>query len=111
MSAHETQSDYTTASGTELIPDFLVLPVGYVYYRDPDRIYTFGSYTDDDFDPDTITPSSVGGSKVNRFVVVGDTEGDEAGTETQVTVYFDALEILIYRVGNCVPPTPLPGQR
>lgn len=107
MLAREDQPDNTRAEGTERINDFIVLPPGYVYYGQHNTyLSTNASYKDSDHALDTIYPKLPGPAEY--FVVVGDTDGNEAGTRTRVTVYFDTIRFQVYRTGNCTPPTPLP---
>jgi hypothetical protein len=52
---------------------------------------------DDDF------PEGSGGP-VSRWVFVGDTRGEEAGTRTRVTAHFNPLRVVLVQTGGCVPP-------
>ena len=88
MTAKETKSDWTTASG---YASYLV----YQHHRPIQRIlsdtYSSFSYTDRNHNDDTLSLPT--GESVNKFICVGDTRGDEAGSRTGVTVYFNPIRI------------------
>lgn len=55
--------------------------------------FTYDRYTDTDHARDVLGQPR--GELVDRFVCVGDTAGDEAGTRTRVEVYFDPIELSV----------------
>lgn len=99
MRARETEDDWTTASGSQFIEHFMQIPKGYVVNKIITPLENEAVYTDDDHEDDTIFPTSLG--PANHFVVVGDTDGDEAGTQTMVTVFFNTIEFEIRQIDNC----------
>jgi len=99
MRARETESDWTTASGSQFIEHFMQIPKGYVVNKIITPLENEGEFTDSDHEDDTIFPTSLG--PANHFVVIGDTGGNEAGTETQVTVFFNTIEFEIRQIDNC----------
>jgi hypothetical protein len=100
MRARETKSDWTTAEGGR---DFAL------FSPDPgwriDRVVgdqsTTHEYTDGDHAVDSFNLGS--GELVRRLEYVGDTDGSEAGTRTQVEVTFNELRIELTQTTNCVP--------
>jgi hypothetical protein len=99
MRARETESDWTTASGSQFIEHFMQIPQGYVVNKVITPLENEGVYTDDDHEDDTIFPTGLG--PANHFVVIGDTDGGEAGTQTQVTVFFNTIEFEIRQIDDC----------
>jgi hypothetical protein len=102
MHARESKSDYTTASGStkrtvytpdpgEVVEDIVGPPVDSMSYKDSNE-------TIDLFDRSASGP-------VRRYEFVGDTDGDEAGTRTKVTVHFNSLRLVVTENENCVSPT------
>jgi hypothetical protein len=102
MQARESKSDYTTANGTTART---------IYTPDPGEVvedivgpladsmsYTDSGHNVDAFDRGTSGP-------VRRFEFVGDTDGEEAGTRTKVTVHFNSLRVVVTEKDNCVSPT------
>lgn len=107
MTATETVADWTTANGVRYTPLF-VTDAGYrvnsivdstgrnvvlqdsKYYRDTD-------HADDLLAPGYVT-STFFTSFVSRYVVTGDTSGDEAGTRTGVTLTTKGMTV---RATNC----------
>ena len=57
-------------------------------------------YRDSDHNIDTFNMGS--GGPVQRFDFVGDTGGDEAGTETKVDVTFNRLTAELVETGDCI---------
>lgn len=99
MKAMETEDDWTTVEGSTSDVILYRAPVGYNIKEinaQPDSL----SYTDSDLDPDTFDRGS---GMVQRYVIVGDTEGDEAGTKTSVTINFNPVEVVLQQVSNCIP--------
>ena len=99
MKATETKEDWTTVEG---FTDNVILyraPLGYIIKDinvQPDDF----TYTDSNHDPDKFDR---GLGLVQRYEIVGDTDGDEAGTETGVTVYFNPFEVTLQQVSDCIP--------
>jgi len=101
MTAVETDSDYTTATGSMSKEIFAPDP-GWRVEKILGTPTANFSYTDTNTTPDTF---QIGGdSPVSTFTFVGDTDGDEAGTRTKVTVAFNTLRLLEVQTGNCVSP-------
>lgn len=99
MKARETKSDWTEASGAQVF-ELYRPPTGWVVERLPGTTVASHSYVDGNHDLDTF---QLGGGPVKRLVYVGDTDGNEAGTRTQVTVSFNRIPVELRQTGNCVP--------
>jgi hypothetical protein len=112
MRAQETRADWTLAEG---VADYLVYEgsndgVAQISRLISDR-FSLATYEDTNHDDDVL---NVGGAElVNRFVVTGDTGGDEAGQRTGVTVFFNPVEFEYEAtqepppiVVRDLPPTP-----
>jgi len=99
MKARETRSDWTEASGYQ---DFELYrpPPGWAIKRLPGTPQASHSYVDRDHNLDSY---DLGGGLVKRLEYVGDTSGNEAGTRTQVTVFFNRIPVELRQTGNCVP--------
>ena len=86
MNARETKSDWTTARGSKSV-------VLYRHNKPIKRIvsdsYSAASYRDRNHSVDVLRLSA--SELVNRFEVVGDTKGKEAGDRTGVTVHFNPI--------------------
>jgi hypothetical protein len=108
MTARETRSDWTTASGTTTTTFFnpdpgwrveqIVEPTSSaIHYTDTttDQIDRFGST----------------GGPVSQWEFVGDTRGNEAGTRTQVTAHFVETHFVVTQAANCVSPRALQTAR
>jgi hypothetical protein len=97
MDARETQSDWTEARGTKQYT---------IFNADPDKtiekivtpVSASFSYTDTNHDDDFFG----GNGCVSSFNFVGDTDGDEAGTRTCVTLAFNSIRLQIKEKGDCV---------
>jgi hypothetical protein len=110
MKAEETKDDWTTAEGrwseTVFVPD----PgwrVSQLLVGTQSGCASFSScmtYTDSNHDPDIF---AAGNGPVSRFEFVGDTDGDEAGTRTKVTVTYNVLKFEETETGNCVTSTAI----
>jgi hypothetical protein len=102
MKAEETQSDWTTAEGEHYVDDFIEiqkLREGWVLDEFITPLKNELRYRDDNEDPDLKYPSSPGPAEY--FIVVGDTQGNEAGTKTMVTVHFSRIAFQIRQSENC----------
>jgi hypothetical protein len=108
MRARETESDWTTAEGTKEFPLYKPDP-GWQITGVVESTVTTHSYTDSNHSLDSFDKGS--GSAVRRFVFVGDTEGDEAGTRTKVDVAFNQLRIQQSQTANCVPAPAIKALR
>lgn len=103
MTAVETKSDWTTASGSTTTTFYAPDP-GFRVEKIVDPPTSTRSYTDTNHDVDVFGSS---GGPVSQWQFVGDTGGDEAGTQTKVTVQFSPVRLLVTQTGNCVSPTAL----
>ena len=98
MTAVETKSDWTTASGSTTTSFYAAEP-GFRIEKVVDPATSSRSYTDTNHDVDVFGSS---GGPVSSWQFVGDTGGDEAGTQTKVTVQFSPVRFLLTQTGNCV---------
>jgi hypothetical protein len=99
MRAIETKSDWTEAAGSQIF-ELYRPPAGWAIADVPGTRQVAHSYTDSNHDDDSF---SLGGGPVARLVYVGDTDGDEAGTRTKVTVTFNRIPVELHQTGNCLP--------
>jgi hypothetical protein len=110
MRAKETTSDWTTAEGTRsdtvFIPDpgWKVTQILVGTQSGCPSLSSCMTYTDTNHDPDIF---SVGNGPASRFEFLGDTDGDEAGTKTKITVTYNVLKFEVMETTNCVPQTAL----
>jgi hypothetical protein len=110
MRARETTSDWTTAEGTRSDTVYIPDPgwrVSQILVGNPSGCSAFTScisYTDTNHDPDIFAG---GNGPVSRFEFLGDTDGDEAGTKTKVTVTYNVLKFEETETANCVPQSAL----
>lgn len=98
MRARETQSDWTEARGTT---ERLLYTHSTAIEIVSDS-YSSTYYVDNDHSNDYMDPGA--GEVVNYFYFVGDTNGDEAGTDTRVDVHFNGITLREVRdscAGNC----------
>jgi hypothetical protein len=86
MFAEETESDWTTASGTSEWENVYRTPPGYRIIDILTPVFCADSYTDTSHSEDVICPGN--GSLVACFRCMGDTDGDDAGVATKVSVDF-----------------------
>jgi hypothetical protein len=99
MRAAETDDDWSRAEGTKTVD---------IYNTDPGwRIESISgntsdthTYTDTDHENDSFEIGS--GGPVKRFVYVGDTDGDDAGRDTQVTVTFNRITLVLVQDTDCI---------
>jgi hypothetical protein len=104
MHARETTSDWTEVDGWQTYqlyapePGWRIEQV--VGKTSSAHHYVDSNQTEDSFDLGT-------GELVRRFVYVGDTGGDEAGTRTGVKVTFNDIHLVLVQTGNCVPDTAI----
>jgi len=97
MDAKETRSDWTEALGSKNYT---------IYNADPDKTIekiisptnSSMSYTDTNHENDVFG----GNGCISSYSFVGDTDDDEAGTRTCVTVAFNSIRIQLKEKGNCV---------
>ncbi len=99
MQARETESDWTTVSGTN---DFLVysFPRGFRLLQrvTPSALRSDFSYTDNNHEKDTVRP---GEGPARRLVITGDTDEDDVGL-TKADVHFNEIHFKIKQVGDCI---------
>ena len=97
MTAQEGRWDWTTAEGEEdyVIHQNIIEP-GWRIRRILSDTSSLASYTDDDHDTDILSLGS--NELVNRFEVIGDTKGDEAGTKTSVSVFFNPIRVELEKI-------------
>ncbi len=93
------KDDFTTAEGTS--------PRRRINYSPPNgweiiRINTSNSATFGQVLSGHGVHRVPGNAPVREFEIVGDTSGDESGTDTRVTVQFDRIDITIRQTANCV---------
>lgn len=100
MRAKETKSDWTTAEGSV---DYFVYNGAYEGVGRITRLisdpYSYNSYTDTNHSDDTLTLPPY--ELIDKFIVTGDTYGNEAGTKTGVTAYFNPIE---FEYEPLIPP-------
>jgi hypothetical protein len=101
MQARETKSDWTEASGSETFSLYTADPGWKIDGVHGEQFHTH-SYIDSNHSTDSFDRGS--GGLVKRFEYVGDTDGDEAGTRTQVKVIFNQLKIEVTKTENCISP-------
>jgi hypothetical protein len=92
MKARETQEDWTTAED-EI--DLVLYEAERVIGLAPGQTDSSSwSYTDNNEEADA-SPIMSEGEPVRQFICVGDTQGEDAGVNTSVTVYFRPIRILV----------------
>ena len=94
------KSDHTTAEQTRTFPVYTA-PSGFRIDRVLGPSVSSRRYRDSNHTNDSFNMGS--GGPVSRFVFVGDTDGNEAGTRTKVDVTFNRMTIELVQTGNCVP--------
>jgi hypothetical protein len=99
MSAVETKSDYTTASGSKEFTFNYAPEAGYKISQILSETENQFSYRDDNHEEDTFA----GGGPVANYRFVGDTGGDDVG-QTAVQISFNQVELELTQNTNCVPP-------
>jgi hypothetical protein len=104
MHARETKDDWTEVDGWQTYQLYAPEP-GWridqvVGKTSSSHHYVDSNQTEDSFDLGT-------GELVRRFVYVGDTDGDEAGTRTGVRVTFNDIHLVLVQTANCVPDTAI----
>jgi hypothetical protein len=104
MHARETTSDWTEVDGWQTYQLYAPEPgwrIDQVIGKtSSSHHYVDSNQTEDSFDLGT-------GELVRRFVYVGDTDGDEAGTRTGVRVTFNDIHLVLVQTANCVPDTAI----
>jgi len=98
MQAVETHSDWTTAYGTQTFSIYTA-PDGYKILRINGPTSVTHAYLDDNIKPDFFQP----GLPVRQLEYMGDTEGDDAGYDTGVTVTIAPFEVVLQRYLGCIP--------
>jgi hypothetical protein len=92
--------DGTRAGGSQTITIYTA-PPGQRIKRVIGTLEDGVRYVDTDHANDTFERTAAG--PVKRFVVTGDTEGDDAGVDTGVKVDFNPLQLELVQTQNCVP--------
>ena len=95
MKAVETKSDFTTASGSKTFRIHNIEP-GFRIKRIINDTSSSASYVDNDHGVDTLSLSSA--ELVREFLVVGDTSGNDAGTDTKVSVNFNPITVELEKI-------------
>jgi hypothetical protein len=96
------QRDHTTAKGINGFPLYSA-PSNFTIIGVLGEISTSHEYRDSNHSNDSFNMGS--GGPVKRFIFVGDTRGDEAGTRTKVDITFNRLTIDLLETSNCIPPS------
>ena len=99
MKAEQPKDDHTTAEGDD---DWLfnyVVPQGWELSKILTPTQDTYEYEDKDWEDDTVSR----GGLIDRYEFVGDTNTDEAGTKTKVTMYFGTIQVQIVQTSNCAP--------
>jgi hypothetical protein len=101
MTAQETESDWTTASGS-MSKEIYTPDPGWRVQQILGTPNADFNYTDSDTKDDTF---NIGGNgPVSILTFLGDTSGDDAGIDTKVTVTFSSLRMVEIETTNCVSP-------
>ena len=108
MTARETRSDWTTASGATTTAFFNPDP-GWRVEKIVEPASSTIHYTDTTTDRDDDFGST--GGPVSQWEFVGDTGGSEAGTRTRVTAHFVETHFVVTQATNCVSPHALQTAR
>jgi len=99
MRAIETESDWTMADGWATVilyeppPGWKVIDIS--PKSDVHHHYIDSNHANDVF--------WLGSGPIRRLEYVGDTNGDEAGTMTKVTIDWNQFHIKLQQTGNCIP--------
>lgn len=99
MRAKETESDWTTGDGQESKIVFSSDAGERVERLITTHVDTL-TYTDSDHNVDSFSRGNAG--PVRTFEFYGDTDGDDVGRGTQMTVHFNDLRVVLTQTGNCV---------
>jgi hypothetical protein len=98
MKAFESNNGDTKAEGsTEVV--LYRAPPGY-NINDINAKADYFSYKDFNIDPDIFYRGS---GLVQKYEIMGDTPGADAGDDTGVTVYFNPFDVVRSKEGNCIP--------
>jgi hypothetical protein len=100
MSAVETTSDFTSATGSRNTLLYQAPLGNYVFLADQITRTDTVSYVDTDHASDVLAPGNAN-SFVAGYTFVGDTAGDEAGTETLVTINTKQIHL---KLSTCPSP-------
>ena len=98
MYATQPADDHTTAEGTVRDRYYTALPgqkILYIVGPVEDEIF----FHDGDWEEDVIERA---GSFVNQYVIHGDSWRDDAGIMTDVTAYFNPVQVRVIETGDCV---------
>ena len=102
MRARETSSDWTEVDGWQTFQLYAPEP-GWRIDQVVGKTSTFHHYVDSNQTEDSFDLGN--GELVRRFVYVGDTDGNEAGTRAGVRVTFNDIQLVLVQTANCVPDT------
>src|SRR5580765_2958314 len=105
MHAKETKSDWTEAEGWQTYQLFAPA-AGWKIEQVEGKTSSSHHYVDGTVDREDSFDMGPG-ELVRRFVYIGDTGGDEAGTKTGVRVTFNDIHLVLVQTGNCVPDTAI----
>lgn len=99
MSAEETKSDWTTASGSRTFNLFTPEP-GWKIQQIIGEVNSSFNYIDNSHSDDVFA----GNGPVATYTFSGDKKGDDAGVHTSVKVNFNQLSVELVQDGDCVSP-------
>jgi hypothetical protein len=102
MHAKETTSDWTEAEGWQTYQLYAPDP-GWRIEQVVGKTSSAHHYLDSNQTEDSFDLGN--GELVRRFVYVGDTDGNEAGTRTGMKVTFNDIHLVVVQTANCVPDT------
>ncbi|MCI0579339.1 MAG: hypothetical protein L0332_19355 [Chloroflexi bacterium] len=99
MTAEETKSDWTTASGSETFTLYTPDP-GFKIQQIVGEVNSSFNYIDSDHEDDVFA----GSGPVASYTFSGDDEGSDAGVHTAVTMTFNQIRVELIEDKNCVSP-------
>jgi len=102
VTAAETKSDWSYAKKDQVFTIYNADP-GYVIENIVSPTFASQSYTDNDHNLDEFA----GSGPVQKFIFNGDGSGNDIGTNTKVTIQFNALRVQLKETGDCVSSATL----
>ena len=97
--AQETKSDWTTAAGTSQWVEIYTVKDGYRINRLKEATDYLNILRNNNVDyVDSSTEDYIVETVVGRAIVVGDTEGDEAGTRTKINLNIKSFDVEIQKI-------------